>query len=24
MLEHLPHWLGAALRSVRAGADKLT
>ena len=23
MLEHLPHWLGAALRSVRAGADKL-
>lgn len=24
MLEHLPHWLGAALRGVRAGADKLT
>lgn len=24
MLEHLPHWLGAAMSNVRAGADKLT
>lgn len=24
MLEHLPHWLGTALRGVRAGAEKLT
>ncbi|HEV2748213.1 MAG TPA: YbhB/YbcL family Raf kinase inhibitor-like protein [Allosphingosinicella sp.] len=23
MLEHVPHWLGQALRGVRAGADKL-
>jgi hypothetical protein len=23
MLEHIPHWLGSALRGVRAGADKL-
>jgi hypothetical protein len=23
MLEHVPHWLGYALRNVRAGADKL-
>lgn len=23
MLEHIPHWLGNALRNVRAGADKL-
>ena len=23
MLEHMPHWLGNALRNVRAGADKL-
>src|SRR4051812_6591824 len=23
MLEHVPHWLGHALRNVRAGADKL-
>ena len=23
MLEHLPHWLGSALKGVRAGADKL-
>lgn len=23
MLEHIPHWLGAALHGVRAGADKL-
>lgn len=23
MLEHLPHWLGEALKSVRAGGDKL-
>src|SRR4051812_39027735 len=23
MLEHVPHWLGHALRTVRAGADKL-
>lgn len=23
MLEHVPHWLGHALRGVRAGADKL-
>lgn len=23
MLEHVPHWLGAALKGVRAGADKL-
>jgi Raf kinase inhibitor-like YbhB/YbcL family protein len=23
MLEHVPHWLGRALRKVRAGADKL-
>ncbi|QAY76932.1 YbhB/YbcL family Raf kinase inhibitor-like protein [Sphingosinicella sp. BN140058] len=23
MLEHVPHWLGSALRGVRAGADKL-
>lgn len=23
MLEHVPHWLGAALRSVRAGAENL-
>jgi Raf kinase inhibitor-like YbhB/YbcL family protein len=23
MLEHIPHWLGHALRNVRAGADKL-
>ncbi len=23
MLEHVPHWLGNALRNVRAGADKL-
>ena len=23
MLEHIPHWLGAALQGVRAGADKL-
>ena len=23
MLEHVPHWLGAMLRGVRAGADKL-
>ena len=23
MLEHIPHWLGAALKNVRAGADKL-
>jgi Raf kinase inhibitor-like YbhB/YbcL family protein len=23
MLEHVPHWLGRALRGVRAGADKL-
>lgn len=24
MLEHLPHWLGAALSGLRAGYDKLT
>ena len=24
MLEHLPHWLGAAMSNVRAGSDKLT
>jgi Raf kinase inhibitor-like YbhB/YbcL family protein len=24
MLEHIPHWLGAALTNVRAGHDKLT
>lgn len=23
MLEHLPHWLGHAMRGIRAGADKL-
>jgi Raf kinase inhibitor-like YbhB/YbcL family protein len=23
MLEHVPHWLGSALKGVRAGADKL-
>lgn len=23
MLEHIPHWLGAALRGVRAGVEKL-
>jgi Raf kinase inhibitor-like YbhB/YbcL family protein len=23
MLEHVPHWLGAALKGVRAGSDKL-
>lgn len=23
MLEHVPHWLGAALKGARAGADKL-
>jgi Raf kinase inhibitor-like YbhB/YbcL family protein len=23
MLEHVPHWLGAALKGLRAGADKL-
>lgn len=23
MLEHIPHWLGAALKSVRAGAENL-
>lgn len=23
MLEHIPHWLGALMRSMRAGADKL-
>jgi hypothetical protein len=23
MLEHIPHWLGKALRGLRAGADKL-
>ena len=23
MLEHVPHWLGAALQGMRAGADKL-
>ena len=23
MLEHVPHWLGHALRGIRAGADKL-
>jgi Raf kinase inhibitor-like YbhB/YbcL family protein len=23
MLEHVPHWLGAALQGLRAGADKL-
>ncbi|WP_448662805.1 YbhB/YbcL family Raf kinase inhibitor-like protein [Sphingomonas sp. CJ20] len=23
MLEHIPHWLGSALKSVRAGAEKL-
>ncbi|MDB5722274.1 MAG: YbhB/YbcL family Raf kinase inhibitor-like protein [Alphaproteobacteria bacterium] len=23
MLEHVPHWLGHALRNVRAGADKI-
>ena len=23
MLEHVPHWLGAALQGFRAGADKL-
>lgn len=23
MLEHIPHWLGAALHGLRAGADKL-
>lgn len=23
MLEHIPHWLGAALRGARAGAEKL-
>lgn len=23
MLEHVPHWLGSALKRVRAGADKL-
>lgn len=23
MLEHIPHWLGAALKGVRAGTDKL-
>lgn len=23
MLEHVPHWLGAAMRGVRAGADRL-
>ena len=23
MLEHLPHWLGQSLASVRAGSDKL-
>lgn len=23
MLEHIPHWLGSALRPLRAGADKL-
>lgn len=24
MLEHIPHWLGNALKGVRAGTDKLT
>jgi hypothetical protein len=24
MLEHVPHWLGAAMRGIRAGADKLS
>lgn len=24
MLEHVPHWLGAAMRGLRAGADKLS
>jgi Raf kinase inhibitor-like YbhB/YbcL family protein len=24
MLEHVPQWLGAAMRNLRAGADKLT
>jgi Raf kinase inhibitor-like YbhB/YbcL family protein len=24
MLEHIPHWLGSALKGVRAGTDKLT
>jgi Raf kinase inhibitor-like YbhB/YbcL family protein len=24
MLEHVPHWLGNAMRGLRAGADKLT
>ena len=24
MLQHLPHWLGEAMRTVRAGSDRLT
>lgn len=24
MLEHIPHWLGSALKGLRAGTDKLT